>query len=211
MKIYFLILILSLFSSSIVCAQEFAYVTDSLLLRVYAKPSADSEVLQTLESGDSVEVFAAQDGFSQVTTYDNTKGWVKSVFLVEEPPAKLLYYTVGKKNEELEAEIETLKNGTVTNNDSESAQLEELQLALEHQQEVNQTLKEQLDERIAAPDNDVIQDSNKVSSSIGYLNIAKNNFWIILGIVMSLLVIGVVLGMKISSMRLKKRLHGFSL
>jgi len=55
-------------------AQEFVYVTDSLQLRVYAGPSTESEFLQSIDSGDSVEVFDTQDGFSKVTTYDGTVG-----------------------------------------------------------------------------------------------------------------------------------------
>ncbi|MEJ2115784.1 MAG: SH3 domain-containing protein [Gammaproteobacteria bacterium] len=82
-----------------------------LQLRVYSSPSSDCEFLKTIDSGDSFEVFASQDGFSQVTTHGDTKGWVKIVFLVEEAPAKLLYYFVSEKNKKLEVELKTLKSG----------------------------------------------------------------------------------------------------
>ena len=100
-KCFYISALLTLCTQSL-WAQEFAYVTDSLQLRVYSKPSAESEQLQTIDSGDSVEVFVTQDGFSRVSTYDGTEGWVKSAFLVDEPPEKLLYFSVSEKNKELQ-------------------------------------------------------------------------------------------------------------
>ncbi len=204
---------LLLMLSTSLWAQEFAYVTDSLQLRVYASPSADSDVLQTIESGDSVEVLASKGGYSQVTTYDDTRGWVKSAFLVEDPPAKLLYYSVSEKNKELEAEVEALKDGIQSADGIESSetnliQIEELQTQLAQQQQSYQALQSQLKETIAK---DQLRESTTSISDIKPLVTASiNKKWFFIASAV-LLLLGILLGMKLSSMRMKKRLHGFSL
>lgn len=193
-------------------AQEFAYVTDSLQLRVYSSASASSEVLQSIDSGDSVEVFATENGFSKVTTYDGTVGWVKSAFLVVDPPAKLLYYSVSEKNKELEAEIEALKSSaqnstTTTNNEADANIIYELKAALSKEQEINHKLQQQLDDSGSA----------KITNSVSVSSITKlrapsffeNNKWLLLALPLVLLVAGLLLGIKISSWRMRKRLHGF--
>ena len=215
MKICFYISALLTLCSQSLWAQEFAYVTDSLQLRVYSKPSAESEPLQTIDSGDSVEVFATQDGFSKVTTYDGTEGWVKSAFLVEEPPDKLLYYSVSEKNKELEAEIEVLKNSgqnkvTIIDNEDETNKISELQTALEKEQEKNQKLQEQIADAgniqtIKATINPSPAQIEEFKLGLDYENIK----WMLIGLPLALIIMGILLGIKISSWRMKKRLHGF--
>lgn len=217
MKNCFNILVLLFIFNTSSFAQEFAYVTDSLQLRVYSNASADSDVLQTIDSGDSVEVFATQGGFSQVTTYDGTVGWVKSAFLVEEPPAKLLYYSVSEKNKALETEIDSLKNGvqdiaTIIDNESETNKISELQTALAKEQEINQKLQKQ----IAKPrSTQTIKVANTSShAQVGGSKIRlyyENKIWILIGLPLGLIIAGFLLGIKLSSWRMKKRLHGFSL
>jgi len=195
--------------SSSVWAQEYAYVTDSLQLRVYASPSVDSELLQTIDSGDSVEVFETQEGFSKVTTYDGTVGWVKTAFLVEEPPAKLLYYSVGEKNKQLEAEIEALKNNppvvnTMDTTGADEEQIKELQNALAEQQELNKSLKQQAKENNAVATDSSTLVVNKAQTVHAASNI---NTWLIA--LAAALFFGLLSGLKISSWRMEKRLHGF--
>lgn len=217
MKKCFNIVVLLFVFSTPLFAQEFAYVTDSLQLRVYSSASADSDVLQTIDSGDSLEVLATQDGFSQVTTYDGTVGWVKSAFLVEEPPAKLLYYSVSEKNKELEAEIESLKNGvqdiaTITNNESETNKISELQIALAKEQEINQKLQEQIADSGSTQTIKVTTASSPSRVGVSKIRLDyENKKWILIGLPLGLIIAGFLLGVKLSSWRMKKRLHGFSL
>jgi SH3 domain protein len=211
-----IVVLLFVFSTPLF-AQEFAYVTDSLQLRVYSSASADSEVLQTIDSGDSLEVLATQDGFSQVTTYDGTAGWVKSAFLVEEPPAKLLYYSVNEKNKELEAEIESLKNGlqniaTNSNNEAETNKISELQIALAKEQEINQKLQEQIADSGSAQAINVNSTSFPVQVEGSKIRLDyENKKWILIGLPLGLILAGFLFGAKLSSWRMKKRLHGFRL
>ena len=206
--------LLIIFNTSI-WAQEFAYITDSLQLRVYTSPSDSSEVLQTIESGDSVEIFETQDGFSKVTTYDGTVGWVKSAFLVEEPPAKLLYYSVSEKNKELEAEIEALKNSvqvnvTTISSEADTNKISELQTALAKEQEVNQKLQEQIaDAGSAQMIKDTFASAPMYTGGSETRLDYENKKWVLFGLPLALIFIGLLLGLKLSSWRMKKRLHGF--
>lgn len=217
MKNCFNILVLLFIFNTSSFAQEFAYVTDSLQLRVYSNASADSDVLQTIDSGDSVEVFATQGGFSQVTTYDGTVGWVKSAFLVEEPPAKLLYYSVSEKNKELETEIDSLKNGvqdiaTIIDNESETNKISELQTALEKEQEINQKLQKQIAKSRSTQTIKVANTSSHAQVGGSKIRLYyENKIWILIGLPLGLIIAGFLLGIKLSSWRMKKRLHGFSL
>lgn len=216
-NISFSLLLLFIFSSG-AWAQEFVYVTDSLQLRVYAEPSTDSQFLQSIDSGDSVEVYETQDGFSKVATYDGTVGWVKSAFLVEDPPAKLLYYSVGEKNKQLEAEIEALKNNTqitqvaqADNNpeisEASENQITELQTALDEQQKINQDLQLQLDENRVTQSESGTVNSGKNSLGVQTLNSVNKKGWLT-GLAAALIV-GLLLGFKFTSWRMKKRFHGF--
>jgi SH3 domain protein len=192
-------------------AQEFAYVTDSLQLRVYASASADSELLQTLESGESVEMFTSEGGFTQVTTYDGTVGWVKSAFLVEDPPEKLLYFSVSEKNKELVAELERLKtelqsSSSSPSEDAPSADVDVLLTEVASLQESNQKLQQQLENSVSqtqAPSTSVAS-INHQQGLMQYLT----KWWF--GLVAFLLLIGFLFGLKYSSWRMKKRLHGFN-
>ncbi len=214
MKKYIIQIALVLLLSPPSWAQEFAYVTDSLQLRVYAGPNAESEVLQTIESGDSVEVFASEGGFSQVTTYDDTKGWVKSAFLVTDPPAKLLYYSVSEQNKKLEEEIDTIKNSQQNiasiSNEKNSPQVEELQEALANAQETNHSLQQQLAENESRQSNQTTTNPiNDPANKLSMINVMSTKS--ILITLAAALIFGLLVGLKLSSMRMKKRFHGYSL
>ena len=209
------VIILFLLSFS-VAAEQTAYITDSLLLRVYANPDDNSEVIVTLESGDSIEVLEEQGAFSHIRTYEGTTGWVKSAFIVEEPPAKLLYYTVDEKNKELEAQVDKLKNQIDNhNNDSGNERIIQLEQELAEQQNINQQLNEQLN---SLQGNNSQQSSfntdSKINDTLYAITKLQNDpgkviIWF--GIFLVALVVGLLLGMKLSSNRLRKRLHGFRL
>jgi SH3 domain protein len=64
-----------------------AYVSDQLILGVYAQQNQGGERLATLHSGASVETLASNGDYTQVRTVDGVTGWVKSTFLVSREPA----------------------------------------------------------------------------------------------------------------------------
>ena len=64
-----------------------AYVSDELVLGVYAEQNSQGQRLATLHSGTSVETLAQNGDFTQVRLSDGTTGWVKSTFLITSEPA----------------------------------------------------------------------------------------------------------------------------
>ena len=64
-----------------------AYVSDELVLGVYAEENSQGQRLATLHSGTQVETLAQNGEFSQVRLSDGTTGWVKSAFLTANEPA----------------------------------------------------------------------------------------------------------------------------
>ena len=209
------VLILLLILSTPLYAQEFGYVTDSLRLRLYTDANDSSDVLATLESGDSVEVLETLGGFSRVITNDGTEGWVKSAFLVEEPPAKLLYYSVSEQNEELQEQLTELQNNlsasSTINNEADSKLIAELQTALANEQELNQKLQQQITDVEHSQVNQTTNPPVSDQSSAKAFPSFENKVWLIVGMPLLLIIIGFLLGMKFSNGRMRKRLHGFTL
>jgi hypothetical protein len=78
-------LLLALLSIKSVAAT--AYVSDELVLGVYAEENNQGQRLATLHSGTSVETLAQNGEFTQVRLIDGTTGWVKSAFLTTKEPA----------------------------------------------------------------------------------------------------------------------------
>ncbi len=212
-KFKLLVIFFLLFHSSYLLAQEFVYVTDSLKLRLYAEASASSEVLLSIESGDSVEVLEKQNAFSRVVTNDGSEGWVKSAFLVEDPPEKLLYYAVSEQNKQLQDEIETLRNAPQSESlavDGEyEAQIAQLQTALSEQQEMNQSLQQQLI-KVSHSSGTAIPTSSTIQVT-SMPNKIKNANWQIPAMAVGILIFGFLMGVKFSARRMRKRLHGFVL
>jgi hypothetical protein len=68
-------------------AANTAYVTDELVLGVYAEQNNQGQRLATLHSGASVETLAVNGEFTQVRLADGIIGWVKSAYLTAHAPA----------------------------------------------------------------------------------------------------------------------------
>ena len=64
-----------------------AYVSDELVLGVYAEQNGQGQRLATLHSGASVDTLAVNGEFTQVRLGDGVTGWVKSAYLTTQEPA----------------------------------------------------------------------------------------------------------------------------
>lgn len=89
MKPRALVLTLGLTVFSAAAAAATAYVTDELVLNVYAEENNQGQRLATLHSGAGVETLGVNGEFTQVRLADGTTGWVKSAFLTAKEPASL--------------------------------------------------------------------------------------------------------------------------
>jgi hypothetical protein len=76
---------LALLAASVLGAT--AYVSDELVLGVYAEENNQGQRLATLHSGVSVETLSQSGDYTQVRLADGTTGWVKSTFLTTKEPA----------------------------------------------------------------------------------------------------------------------------
>jgi uncharacterized protein YgiM (DUF1202 family) len=83
-------------------AAETAYVSDKLVVGVYATASSEAERLAQLSTGDSVEVLARDVEYTQVRLADGREGWIKTSYLSSEAPA-------AAKLASLQAEVQKLK------------------------------------------------------------------------------------------------------
>jgi hypothetical protein len=64
-----------------------AYVSDELVLGVYAELNNQGQRLSTLHSGANVETLQVNGDYTQVRLNDGTIGWVKSAYLTTQEPA----------------------------------------------------------------------------------------------------------------------------
>ncbi len=64
-----------------------AYVSDELVLGVYAEQNGQGQRLATLHSGATVEALVVNGDYTQVRLGDGITGWVKSAYLTTEEPA----------------------------------------------------------------------------------------------------------------------------
>ncbi len=71
-----------------------AYVSDDLVLGVFAEQSQQAERLATLHSGARVETLGAAGEYTHVQVDGGISGWVKSSFLVTREPATVRVKTL---------------------------------------------------------------------------------------------------------------------
>ena len=64
-----------------------AYVSDELVLGVYAEQNGQGQRLATLHSGATVDTLGVNGEFTQVRLSDGITGWVKSAYLTTQEPA----------------------------------------------------------------------------------------------------------------------------
>jgi Bacterial SH3 domain len=82
---YFAAPLLLLWAPKIMAAP--AFVSDELILGVYAEQNVQGQRLATLHSGASLETLGVSGEFTQVRLTDGTTGWVKSAYLTTQEPA----------------------------------------------------------------------------------------------------------------------------
>lgn len=75
-----------LFMASLAVAEP-AYVTDDLVLNVFADKGQQGAHVATLHSGIRVEVLQHEGQYTQVRLDNGSEGWVRSTFLTDREPA----------------------------------------------------------------------------------------------------------------------------
>lgn len=127
-----LVALLAVCSSSMA---ETMYVTDKLILGVYGNSDGSGEQLRIVRSGAKLEILERIGRYARILTEDGDEGWVKTQYLVSEPPAVL---RVG----ELEARLEALNSMDEEDPEALRARNLELENQLSQQAEQLQTAQQ---------------------------------------------------------------------
>ncbi|MEJ2530117.1 MAG: TIGR04211 family SH3 domain-containing protein, partial [Gammaproteobacteria bacterium] len=97
MRRIFIVLLLAVSSA------QAAHITDKLLVGLYAKPEGSTKPIKVLPSGTPLEILEQKGAYSRVRLGDGKDGWVKSVYISKEKPARAMLL-------ELQAKLGTLQN-----------------------------------------------------------------------------------------------------
>jgi SH3 domain protein len=87
-------------------AAETAYVTDNLRLGLHAAEDTSDRAFRFLDSGQEMEILIRDRNYANVRLPDGAEGWVKSAYLVDEKPAKLIVAETMAERDQLAAELE---------------------------------------------------------------------------------------------------------
>jgi SH3 domain protein len=96
--------------SSAAAEAESVYVTDMLRLDMYATEAMTGPVIQKLRSGDRMEMLESKGRYAFVRSEGGKEGWVKSLYLVEEEPARTRVNKLEKTNANLEGTVRKLRS-----------------------------------------------------------------------------------------------------
>ena len=90
-------------------AAETAYVTDNLRLGLHTAEDTSDRAFRFLESGQAMEILTRDRNYANVRLPDGTEGWVKSAYLVDEKPAKLIVAETIEERDRIARELEEAK------------------------------------------------------------------------------------------------------
>ncbi len=187
-------------------SSDVRYITDQLRLSLYKKADSDSKVIETLGSGDKLTVEETEGRYAKVVTAAGNRGWVKSGYLVLEPTAGILVEDLEQKNDLLKLELERLNDSKVvidqyeTDMDSMSQTIEGLKA---EKLLVEQTIAE-LEQQAQAK-----QREEQSQPALSALIKSGSVYWHYVAMaVLSLILIGILVGKRITETTIKKKFHG---
>ena len=86
-----------------------AYVTDNLRLGIYEAEDTSGRPIRMLDSGQAMEILSRDRNYANVRLPDATEGWVKTAYLVDIKPARLIVAEITAERDALLAELEATK------------------------------------------------------------------------------------------------------
>ena len=153
---------------------ETAYVTDMLQLGVHGAPDTSDTAFTFLKSADSVEVLERNLFYARVRIADGREGWVRTTFLVDEPPPRLRVETVENERDRTAADLEKLRGRF----NQQKSKLSELEGKISANEAGVLAEQEELEQLRAANDGlDERLETYRYSLPI---------FWFLIGIILSL-------------------------
>ena len=116
------LLLLAVWPSIDVSAQETLYVTDILRLGLHEASDTSDRPFRVLASGDALEVIERSQFYARVRTTDGVEGFVKVSYLVDEKPARSRLGELTQERDRLSAELAGLRT-RIENQDLELTNL----------------------------------------------------------------------------------------
>jgi SH3 domain protein len=89
---------------------EDVYVTDMLQLDMYATAEFSGSPIRKLRSGDHLSLVEERGRYVNVRADDGLVGWVKSLYLVKDEPARTRLNKLEKENGTLDATVKKLRS-----------------------------------------------------------------------------------------------------
>ena len=90
-------------------AAETVYVTDKLRLGLHEAFDTSGPSIQTLDSGQELEILSRDRNYAHVRLPDGVEGYVKAAYLVDAKPAKLIVAETQAESDRLRGELEDLR------------------------------------------------------------------------------------------------------
>jgi len=106
MRPCFWVIIVLLGVSPLSAFGETAYVTDNLRLGLYEAEDTSGRPMRMLESGQAMEILSRDRNYANVRLPDASEGWVKSAYLVDDKPAKLIVAELTAERDALLTELQ---------------------------------------------------------------------------------------------------------
>jgi SH3 domain protein len=206
---------LCLFSLALTASAEVRYVVDNLIITMRSGQSTQHQVLRTWPSNTALEILETGEQYSKARGPDGTEGWVLNQYITAKPTSKLLLAAAEKKLAKVEAENTRLKA------DLAELQSKEGQLSTEHQK-LSRESKKQIEElthlrRVAAKplqlenenqslkkelmalesEHELLRQENQILSD------SSDRDWFLNGA--GVVVLGIILGLVIPSLKLRKK------
>ena len=201
-----ILVFISVFGFVSVSSAEVAFVTDELLLGLFANENATGKRLKSLQSGQQLEVVQRTSSYAKVRTRDGVTGWVKAAYIVTEKPAKLRVSELERDNQALTKALQEVKQKLARPEAIAAEEKAALRSQLERREQqlgnANQAVAKLTEE---------LQDTRL--ELIKYKPTEQEidpRWWYLLGGSLVFFV-GIFMGMRIVEKRVRKRLSGFRL
>lgn len=81
------------------------YITDKVLVGVYAEANADSNLLTTLPTGTPLEVISRNGSFVNVRSPNGSTGWIENSYMIEHKPAQLVVLELTDKQKQADEQL----------------------------------------------------------------------------------------------------------
>jgi SH3 domain protein len=112
MRLFGLTLFLFIWLPSVSSSAATLYVSDTTVeANLRTGTQKENRIIAMLRPGTQLEVTGEEDGWAEVTLLDGRTGWILKRYLSERPPWRVTAEKLATENEQLRAQVATIKGG----------------------------------------------------------------------------------------------------